>query len=197
MTLSLLLLTLLGLFSCSTDTPTPLEQMKHDLENLSGTYEDLTPYPYGNAFGRRSFTFDKGKWSLTFTLGLDPKLEHQIFHFRTLGTYRIGEPSAIVAHAFHAAFWEDKKFVTLQTDNPELIEAFGFSACDLTPFVEKDISVSGCALWQAVSACPIDYDIVSLDAKGLLYFGERPADNNMCTPENRPTSLTPAVTKIK
>lgn len=31
---------------------------------------------------------------------------------------------------------------------------------------------------------------------GLLYFGERPTDNNMCTADRRPTALTPAVTKI-
>ncbi|MEL7003590.1 MAG: hypothetical protein AAFN93_12775, partial [Bacteroidota bacterium] len=93
-------------------------------------------------------------------------------------------------------FGEDKKIVTLKTDDSQLIEAFGFSACGLTPFVEKDISVNGCALWKSVADCPADFDLLSLDDKGRLYFGERPADNDMCTEDKRPTALTPPVTKI-
>ena len=34
-----------------------------------------------------------------------------------------------------------------------------------------------------------NYDIVMLSEDGSLHFGARPADNNMCTPENRPTSF--------
>lgn len=33
------------------------------------------------------------------------------------------------------------------------------------------------------------------DEKGNLYFGVRPADNNMCTADRRPTALLPAVAK--
>ena len=196
MNLSILFVALLSMFSCSDDI-SPIEQMKKDLENLSGTYQDALPYAYGEAFGQRTFTFDHGKWTLSFILGLDPNLEHQVFQFRTHGSYVITEPSSELKNVYNAEFGEDKKYVTLKTDNPQLIEAFGFSTCGLTPFVEADISVSGCALWKPVSICPVDYDLLSLDKNGLLYFGERPADNDMCSPEKRPTSLTPAVTKIQ
>ena len=196
MSLSILSFTVLAFFCCSDELLSQYEVTKNDLENLSGTYKDIQPYAYGNAFGQRVFTFNKGNWTLEFTLGLDPSLEYQVFQFRTKGSYRIVEASTIVENAYDAEFGEDKKFVTLKTDDPQLIESFGFTECGLTPFVEKDISKNGCSLWKPVSECPIDYDLVSLDQEGLLYFGQRPADNDMCTPEKRPTSLTPAVTKI-
>lgn len=197
MNLSILLLTVIAFLSCSEGEPSPLETMKNDLENLSGTYKDIEPYAYGDAFGQRVFTFDEGNWTLEFTLGLDPNLENQVFQFRTYGSYRIVEASASVDNAYNAEFGEDKKFLTLKTDNPQLIEAFGFASCGLTPFEEKDISENGCSLWKPVSECPIDYDLLSLDGNGLLYFGQRPADNDMCSADKRPTSLTPPVTKVQ
>lgn len=196
MNLSILIVTLLSLFSCSSDEIASSEQMKNDLENLSGTYQDLVPYAYGDAFGQRTFTFDQGTWTLEFTLGLDPNLNNQVFQFRTFGSYKIIESSSIITHAFNAEFGEDKKFLTLKTDDPQLIEAFGFSSCELIPFVEKDISADGCALWKTVEECPIDYDLLAMDEKGLLYFGVRPPDNDMCSADKRPTQLTPPVTKI-
>ncbi len=197
MHLSTFVFTFLTFFSCSNEDLSSPEVMKNDLETLSGTYQDLEPYVYGNAFGQRIFTFENGHWTLEFTLGLDPTLEKQVFQFRTYGSYTIEEASTLVENAYHAAFGEDKKFVTLKTDDPQMIAAFGFADCGLTPFVEKDISASGCASWKSVSACPVDYDLLSLDEDGLLYFGQRPADNDMCSADKRPTSLTPPVTKVQ
>ena len=194
--LALFTLSSLVLLSCKEDDPSPLQDMKVDLENLSGTYMDLQPYAYGEAFGQRVFTFDQGQWTLTFTLGLDPNLEIPVFEFRTHGSYEVLEPSTTVENAFNAVFGEDQKFLTLKTDHPELIEAFGFTSCGLTPQVEKDISLDGCSLWKSVQDCPADYDLLSLDQQGRLYFGVRPADNDMCSVDKRPLALTPAVDKL-
>lgn len=169
---------------------------KAALEKLSGTYADPAPYNYGKAWGKRVFTFDKGKWTLVFTLGLDPELKMQVFTFRTAGTYKVLEPSKSVANAFNAVFYEDKKWVTLKTNDAGLIQAFGFSPCNLTQNVEQDISANGCSAWKSVKDCPADHDLLALDQDGKLYFGERPADNDMCTSEKRPTRLTPAVVKM-
>lgn len=174
---------------------TKTNDSKAALEKLSGTYVDPAPYNYGKAWGKRVFTFDKGKWTLLFTLGLDPELKMQVFTFRTAGTYKVLDKSKAVDNTYNAVFYEDKKWVTLKTDDANLIQAFGFAACNLTKDVEKDISITGCSAWQSVADCPGDYDLLSLDKDGKLYFGERPADNNMCSPEKRPTKLTPAVVK--
>lgn len=168
---------------------------KSALQNLSGTYADPLPYAYGQAWGKRVFTFDKGRWTLVFTLGLDPELRMQVFTFRTSGTYEVLDQSSAVKEAYNAVFYEEKKWVTLKTDDKELIRAFGFTPCKLLRDVERDISITGCSAWPSVADCPGDYDLLSLDRDGKLYFGERPADNNMCTPEKRPTKLTPPVVK--
>ena len=169
---------------------------KRDLQNLSGTFASLKAEDWGRGtFGHREFSFDKGKWSLKFTLALDPEMNAKVFEFRTFGNYKIVGKSKVV-DAYNAVFYEHKKFVTLLTDNKELIQGFGLMDCNLTPFKEKDISENGCALWPAVKACSEDHDLLALDKQGQLYFGKRPEDNNMCTSDRRPTSLLPPVKKI-
>lgn len=187
-----LLFALLSFAACEKSNT---DSSKTDLENLSGTYSDQQAYAYGEAFGQRIFTFDESQWTLRFTLALDPKLEFPVFEFRTFGTYEVLAPSQIVPGAYNAIFFENKKFLTLKTDQPELVNAFGFGNCQLEKDIEKDISETGCALWAAVAECNADHDLLKLDAQGQLYFGQRPADNNMCTADHRPTQLTPPVTK--
>jgi hypothetical protein len=183
-----LIATLLVAFTTSNNT-------KKKLQNLSGTYSDAQPYNYGKAWGNRVFTFNKGKWTLVFTLALDPEMKMQVFQFRTFGTYKVQEKSSKVANAYNALFLEEKKFVTLKTGDENLIKAFGFAPCNMTKDVEQDISAKGCSGWKSVADCPGDNDLLSLDKNGKLYFGNRPADNDMCSPEKRPTSLTPPVIK--
>lgn len=186
----------LAVLACSmTKTKATEPSMKEQLEQLSGTYLDLVPYSYGQAFGQRIFTFDNSKWTLEFTLGLDPELHQKVFQFRTYGTYQVLDRSTLVPNTYNALFREEKKFLTLLTDNTDLIEAFGFGNCQLELDKEKDISEAGCALWAAVEVCDEDHDLLALDAEGLLYFGVRPPDNNMCTADRRPTTLTAPVSK--
>jgi len=176
-------------------SPKSDKDVRGKLEKLSGTYADPAPYTYGKAWGKRIFTFDNGKWTLEFTLSLDPDMKMQVFKFRTFGTYKIQEKSTIVANAYNAVFYEEKKFLTLKTRDANLIQAFGFAPCNMTVDVEQDVSATGCSGWKSVKDCPGDYDLLSLDEDGKLYFGNRPPDNDMCSPEKRPTSLTPPVIK--
>ena len=171
------------------------KKTKSKLQNLSGTYSDAKPYNYGKAWGNRVFTFNKGNWSLVFTLALDPEMKMQVFQFRTFGTYKVEEKSSKVTNAYNALFLEEKKFVTLKTTDENLIKAFGFAPCNMTKDVEQDISKKGCSGWKSVADCPGDNDLLSLDKEGKLYSGNSPADNDMCSPEKRPTSLTSAVIK--
>jgi hypothetical protein len=164
------------------------------LETLSGTYADgPNGYSYGKAFGKRVFTFDRGKWTLEFTLALDPELATKVFSFRTHGTYTVEGPSAKVPGAYDATFREDKKYLTLLTPDAGLAKGFGFDACALQVGVEKDVSVEGCLGWKPVAVCGADYDLLALTPEGGVRFGVRPANNDMCTPDRRPTELTPPV----
>ncbi len=112
------------------------DKTKMKLERLSGTYADPKAYSYGKAWGNRVFTFNQGKWTLKFTLALDPEMQMQVFEFRTYGTYKVQEKSARVDNAYEALFIEEKKYVTLKTGDKDLAQAFGFMPCSLTKDVE-------------------------------------------------------------
>jgi hypothetical protein len=163
---------------------------------LNGTWASPAAEDWGRGtFGTRSFTFADGTWSLDFALALDPGMNAKVFEFHTTGTYDVLAPSAAVPGAFDMLFREDTKAVTLRATDPKLVEAFGLAQCNLTPDVKTDISATGCAIWKPVANCGEDHDLLALDADQNLYFGVRPADNDMCTPDKRPTSLLPAVVR--
>lgn len=189
-------LMLIVFFAASFDDP-HLDSSKSRLENLKGTFADPMAVDWGRGtFGKRVFTFENGNWTLNFTLSFDPDQEQKIFTFRTVGTYEVLNKSKVVKGAYDAVFYEDKKLVTLHTDNPEIVQGFGFAPCNLKVNQEKDISISGCSLWKPVSECNEDHDLLKLDKDGNLYFGQRPQDNDMCSADKRPTALTPAVVKL-
>lgn len=166
------------------------------LAALDGTWASPASEDWGRGtFGTRSFTFADGTWSLDFALALDPGMNAKVFEFHTAGTYDVGAPSKVVPGAHDMLFREATKAVTLRATDPNLIAAFGLAECNLTPDAKTDISVNGCAIWKPVSVCGEDHDLLALDGDGKLYFGVRPADNDMCTPDKRPTALLPAVVK--
>lgn len=165
------------------------------LEALSGTFSSVAPENWYRAYGTRSFTFDKGRWSLTFVYALDPAMEQKVFEFHTEGPYRIVGKSVAVEGAFEAVFTEEVKAVTLRSGNAKLVEAMGMAGCDLRLDARVDISETGCAGWKPVAVCREDHDLVAVDAAGKLFFGIRPGDNDMCGAAKRPTALLPAVVK--
>ncbi|AQG82128.1 hypothetical protein [Spirosoma montaniterrae] len=168
----------------------PASDTKKALETLSGTYADTKAVDWGRGtFGTRVFTFDKGRWSLLFTLALDPQMKQPVFVFRTVGSYKVLEKSATVPDAYNALFIEDKKWVTLKTADKQLAQGFGLDQCGFDIDKEKDISLTGCSLWKPVAECNEDHDLLALDKDGKLYFGLRPDDNNMCTADKRPARL--------
>jgi hypothetical protein len=162
------------------------------LETLHGTFHSPAVEEWYGGYGTREFVFAGGRWSLTFTHALDPAMTQRTFQFRTGGAYRVAEPSAAVAGAFHTVFDEDWKHVTLLTPVPEVAAAMGMADCGLTVNMEADISDTGCAAWRPVAECGQDHDLLALSDEGL-HFGIRPADNDMCTPDRTPTALLPAV----
>jgi hypothetical protein len=162
------------------------------LAALSGTYVSPTVEEWYGGFGTREFVFHEGQWQLIFTHALDPAMTQRTFQFRTGGGYAVTGPSAKVPGAFEATFNEDWKHVTLLTTNPEVIAGMGMAGCGLRPNLETDISATGCAAWKPVADCGQDHDLLALDETGLR-FGRRPADNDTCSPEKRPTELLPAV----
>lgn len=164
------------------------------LQSLHGTWSSPAPEPWYGGWGTRRFTFENGHWSLVFHHALDQAMTRPTFTFRTHGPYRIGAESAAVPGAFEGVFLEDVKLVTLRTTDAEVLRAFRFEGCGLVAGVEVDISARGCAGWRPVAECREDHDLLAQSPQGL-HFGVRPRDNDMCTPDRRPTALLPAVTR--
>jgi hypothetical protein len=162
---------------------------RETLAALNGTWRSSAPEPWYGGSGTRRFTFADGQWQLEFVHALDPAMQRRTFRFRTLGPYEVRGASAVPG-AFEAVFFEDRKLVTLLTDDPRIVQAFGFAGCGLQLNVEVDISATGCANWKPVAQCREDHDLLAMDSRGL-HFGVRPRDNDMCTADRRPTALLP------
>ena len=158
------------------------------LQSLSGTYVSSGVEEWYGGFGTREFVFNRGTWSLIFTHALDRGMTQRTFQFRTGGSYEVGRASSAVRGAFHGVFNENWKHVTLLSDHPQIIARLGMADCNLSVNLEADISRTGCAAWRPVSECGQDHDLFAMDSRGV-YFGVRPRDNNMCTPDRTPTVL--------
>ena len=167
---------------------------RDQLQSVTGTFRSAEAEPWYGGFGTREFTFADGRWQLIFTHAFDPGMTMRTFQFRTGGPFEIGDASDAVPGAFDGVFHEDWKHVTLLTDSPEIVAGMGMAECGLTYNLETDISETGCAAWRPVAECGEDHDLFAMDSTGV-YFGVRPADNDMCTPEKRPTALLPVIAR--
>lgn len=166
-----------------------------DVVAVTGTYRSAAPEEWYGGYGTREFTFTNGSWHLIFTHALDPAMTMRTFQFRTGGPFEIGRASAVVEGAFHGVFHEDWKHVTLLIEDPDIVAAMGMADCGLTHNLETDISETGCATWRPVAECGEDHDLFAMDATGV-YFGVRPADNDMCSADKTPTALLPVVARF-
>lgn len=165
-----------------------------ELAALSGEWTSPAPEAWYGGYGTREFRFGGGMWELRFTHALDPQMKAKTFVFRTGGKYRVGEASPHAAGAYETVFGEEWKKLTSHLADPALVEAFGLAGCGLAAGVEKDISLDGCANWKPVAQCGEDHDLLAM-RDGMLHFGVRPADNDMCTADKRPTALLGPVVK--
>lgn len=169
-------------FSCDQNNDVPKLEQKPSGTWVSENAEDL-----GNGtFGYREFTFDENSWNLKFSLFLDEAMNKPVIMFRTFGNYEITGDSKLVSGANEATFFMEKKFLTLLTDNEDVITNFGFSNCNLSMNVEKEITNTGCSFFVSNDVCDKEYDLLQLK-DNKLYLGERITD--MCQESGRPKGL--------
>jgi hypothetical protein len=144
------------------------------------------------------FDIAKSTWGVDYTVFADSACSTKFITVRIEGPYELGAASRSVAGAFDAKFGFTKKTVTphLAAAADFLASANGCGTSGFTAGQAKDISAAGCAGLgqQPIAACSADYDIAKLEGD-VLTFGSRPADNNMCSPDKRPTSLAQVSSK--
>lgn len=154
-----------------------------------GEWESVASENLGNgSFATRYFNLKDENWEIKFTLFLDSLQEKPVFVFRAVGKYEVQDASEKIEGADNAIFKFDNKYVTLLTDDEEIIKNFGMNECGLEKDTEKDITKDGCSFLVSKEACGQEFDLLKLDNE-QLFFGMRPSEGDMCTEENRPTAL--------
>lgn len=154
---------------------------------------DCVPAPDGKGFLQLDFHNTTSRWQLAYTAHGDAACTQPLLVVDIEGPYEIGAASPTVAGAREAVFRFDRKTVTPKIAgladmlNQQCGGGFAVGAA-------KDVSDAGCAgLGQYPKAqCGADYDVVARDGDALR-FGQRPANNDLCTPAHRPTALAPLV----
>lgn len=185
---------LAALAGCASQPPTGSEA-----QSLAGRYQsDCLPQPQADGstqYARLDFDLTDDTWTLDYVVHGDAACTAQLVGVHIEGAYEVGEPAPGLDAAFQARFGFAKKTITPYVDG--LAGALAAMGCGTSPWQvgqAQDVLAAGCAGFGQYpqGRCEADYDVVKLDAEGL-HFGARPADNDMCTPDKRPTSLNPAV----
>lgn len=138
------------------------------------------------------FAMTRADWTLDYVTYADAACATPFVTARIEGPYEVTAASS-VAGASEATFRFTRK--TLRAHGAA---AAGFlssaQGCGraFAADVDVDISAEGCAGFgqRPIAACGQDYDLVSLSGDSLR-FGQRPSDNDMCTPSRRPGALSP------
>ena len=161
--------------------------------DIAGHWQSACVDPGSGKALRLGFDITGSTWQLAYESFDDVACATPMLTVHIDGPYAIVRPSPVVAGAFDARFAFTHKTVT---PNADAAVAFLPQACGGGTFsvgVATDIS-AGCAGLGSypIASCPADYDLIARDGDHLQ-FGNRPADNNMCTEDKRPAALSPLV----
>jgi len=131
------------------------------------------------------------RWALTYTLHDDAACTAKLVAITIRGSYEVAGP-ATVAGAWDARFGFDDKTITPYAQ--PIADALATAHCGDAPWqlgVAQSVYAGGCAAFGQYpqAQCTPDYDLLDV-AGATLHFGNRPADNNMCTPDRRPAQLS-------
>ncbi len=138
------------------------------------------------------FTIGKSDWKIDYVVHGDAACSVKLLTVTIDGDYALDRPSPSVAGAWEARFGFAHKVMTPHVDG--LVQALTGAKCGAKPWKigeGQDVYDAGCAAFGQYpkATCPADFDLVKLDA-GALHFGDRPKDNDMCTPAKRPSAIS-------
>lgn len=160
---------------------------QYQQKQFNGTWNSERIESLGNGtFGTRTFAFKDKAWEIKFTLYFDSLKKQPVFVFRATGDYEFQGASATLPKTQNARFNFQNKYVTLLTDNADIIKNFGFTGCPLTKDKEADITETGCSFLPSKAAYGQEFDLFS-EKNGKLYLGAR--SNDMSSEDKRPTVL--------
>jgi hypothetical protein len=159
--------------------------------DLTGRWKSPCVDPGSGQAIRLTFDLTADTWDLAYEVFGDVACASPFLTVDIAGPYSLGGPAASVQGAREGRFVFAARTVTPASD---AAASFLQTNCGGGPFatgVATDIS-GGCAALGAYphSSCPADHDIVAREGD-TIRFGQRPADNDMCSEAKRPTALSP------
>ena len=144
------------------------------------------------------FTLDvdltSDRWALDYVVHGTDDCTAPVLTVHIEGPYELTAPSEAVDGAWEGSFFFDEKTMTPHVEDM-VATLNAIEGCGDGPFTldgTTSVLEHGCTPFgqYPVAECSQDFDLVSLDDDGLR-FGNRPADNDMCTEAKRPTELSP------
>jgi hypothetical protein len=163
--------------------------------DLTGAWASACVAPEQGSPFTLAFDIGRDAWALDYRVYGDPGCRAPLFVVRIEGPYELTGPSAAVPGAYEGRFGFTKKTITpLAASAVDFLQsANGCGGEGWAENVATDVA-GGCPnLGQyPLADCGADYDLVERRGDELR-FGNRPADNDMCTPDERPTALGPLV----
>ncbi len=155
---------------------------------------ECAPAPDGKTHVTLDFHNTADRWQLAYAVFGDAACTTRLVTADIAGSYTIGPASTTVPGAHEAVFRFDRK--TLTPAVQPLADALNGMDCGggFAVGSAHDVYEHGCAGFGQYprAVCGADYDLVWRDGDQLR-FGQRPADNNMCGADRRPTALAPLV----
>lgn len=162
-------------------------------QDLAGRWDSATCEAIPNGDGthsyiQRHFQLTEAKWTLNLDAFGDAQCQTKLFTARVTGPYTLERDSEKVSGATEGNFVFGERFLTAHLQ--PLADAFTQSGCGSGAWtVGTERAIPGaCLFFKPIAQCGTDHDVVKVDGN-KLFFGQRPADNDMCTPEKRPQAL--------
>jgi hypothetical protein len=162
-------------------------------QDLAGRWASATceAIPNGdgtNSYIQRDFRLTEETWTLNLDAFGDAQCQTKLFTARMVGPYTLVRDSEKVEGATEGDFVFGERYLTAHVQ--PLADAFAQSGCGTgTWTVGTEQAIPGaCLFFKPIAQCGTDHDLVKVDGD-KLFFGARPADNDMCAPEKRPSAL--------
>jgi hypothetical protein len=166
---------------------------------VSPSCESMPGQGGSTTYFTRDFTLTKTDWTLAFRLFADGACTQKLGTIDIGGPYKVLGDSVAVAGAREAVFSFGRRTVTAEAKG--FADFLGTTSCGTKPWAvgaSQDLLAGGCAALGAypIAQCASDNDVVKVEGD-RLWFGQRPADNDMCSADKRPRALgtTPVVRK--
>jgi kynurenine formamidase len=167
-------------------------KVPNDVLLLQGRWRSANVEQIRGAAGRstyltRTFTFEKDKWAIEFTIFADEAGRVPILRGINQGNFTPGDQLHLIT-AMAVDFSFERRTLTPLVE--DMANALTKAGCGLTPWrvnESQDVTRAGCAPARVPSfqECAREFDVVRVSAS-VLYLGARSAALDLCSSSRRP-----------